>query len=110
MGWNTTEDASYFHQFQEESCTNTRSYLLARLKPFLAIDRAREVMVIMTNLTGVEGDAVYAGRSTALGIESGEVELYGIWCRREVELLMIDLSEPRGSSSYLTRSENITDQ
>lgn len=48
---------------------------------------------MLANRTGVEGDAVYAGTSAVLGLQCGEVKLYGILGRGERELLMVDTSK-----------------
>jgi len=96
MAWNTNEPANSFHQSPEEPCMDTLSYWMARLKPLLVADEPREVIVVLANRTGVEGDAVYAGTSTVIGIEPGNVKLYGVLGRGEKELLMVDTSEPRG--------------
>ncbi len=96
MAWNTREEASSFHQSPEEPSMDTLSYWLTRLKPLLAADEAREVIVVLANRTGVEGDAVYAGTSVVFGIESGDVKLYGVLGRGEKELLVVDTSKPQG--------------
>jgi protein N-terminal amidase len=75
---------------------DTLSYWLVRLKPLLAIDEPKEVIIVLANRTGVEGDAVYASISAAIGIERGYVKLYGVLERGEKEILMVDTSKPRG--------------
>jgi protein N-terminal amidase len=84
---------------------DTLSYWLARLKPLLAIDKPREVIIVLANRAGIEGDAVYAGTSAIIGIERGYVKLYGVLRRGEKELLMVDTSKPREKllfTSFLT--------
>jgi hypothetical protein len=54
---------------------DTLSYWLARLKPLLTAEEPREVVVVLANRTGVEGDAIYAGTSAVIGIEPGYVKL-----------------------------------
>jgi protein N-terminal amidase len=96
MAWNTREEAISFHQYPEEPCMDTLSYWLARLKPLLAADESREVIIVLANRTGVEGDTVYAGTSAVIGIESGDVKLYGVLGRGEKDLLIVDTSKPQG--------------
>lgn len=75
---------------------DTLSYWLARLKPLIQADDPREVVVVLANRTGVEDDAVYAGTTAVIGVESGDVKLYGILGRGEQKLLMVDTSNHRG--------------
>jgi protein N-terminal amidase len=75
---------------------DTLSYWLARLKPLRTAEEPTEVIVVLANRTGAEGDAVYAGTSTVIGIESGDVKLYGILGRGEKDVLMVDTSKPQG--------------
>jgi protein N-terminal amidase len=79
---------------------DTISYWLARLKPLLAVDEPREVIVVLANRTRVEGDAVYVGTSAVIGIERGHVKLYGVLGHGEKELLMVDTSKPRGKHPF----------
>lgn len=74
----------------------TLAYWLERLKPLLNADRPGGIIVVIANRTGVEDDAVYAGTSTVISIESGEVTLYGVLGRGERGLLVVDTSKPSG--------------
>jgi protein N-terminal amidase len=101
MAWNTREEASSFHRSPGEPCLDTLSYWLARLKPLLTAEEPTEVIVVLANRTGVEGDMVYAGTSTIIGIESGGVKFYGALGRGEKELLTIDTLKPRGKLVFV---------
>jgi protein N-terminal amidase len=63
---------------------------------------------VFANRTGIEEEAVYAGISAVLGIQAGEVKVYGILGRGEKERLVVDtnkrpqtklVSEPNSSLS-----------
>jgi protein N-terminal amidase len=82
----------------------TLSYWLSRLEPLIRAEGEEEIIVVLANRSGTEGEAVYAGTSTVLGIQDGEVKVYGILGRGERELLVVDtkkrpaaqlISEPR---------------
>ncbi|KAK0099968.1 Carbon-nitrogen hydrolase [Cadophora gregata f. sp. sojae] len=72
---------------------DTLSYWLARLEPIIRNEGEEEIIAIFANRTGTEDNAVYAGTSAILGIQAGEVKVYGILGRGERELLVIDTSE-----------------
>lgn len=48
---------------------------------------------MLANRCGTEDDVVYAGTSAVLGIQDGEVRVYGLLGRGEKELLVIDTDE-----------------
>lgn len=49
--------------------------------------------MVFANRCGREDEAVYAGTSAVLGIDGGEVKVYGVLGRGENELLVVDTSE-----------------
>lgn len=71
----------------------TLAYWVARLEPLIRCEDDGEIIIVLANRTGVEGDAVYSGTSAVLGIQSGEVKLYGVLGRGERELLVVDTSK-----------------
>jgi hypothetical protein len=71
----------------------TLAYWLARLEPVIRAEVEDEIIVVFANRCGAEGNAVYAGTSAVLGIQGGEVKVYGILGRGEKELLMVDTSK-----------------
>lgn len=93
MAWLTREDARSFSRQPKEPDMDTLSYWLARLEPLIRAETKGEIIVVMANRTGVEEEAVYAGTSCVLGINAGEVKVYGILGRGESELLVVDTSE-----------------
>lgn len=68
----------------------TLSHWLARLEPVIRAEEEGEIVVVLANRCGTEDEAVYAGTSTVLGIQGGEVKVYGILGRGEKELLVVD--------------------
>jgi len=86
----------------------TLSYWLARLEPLIRAETEGEIIVVLANRCGSEGEATYAGTSAILGIHAGEVKVYGILGRGERELLVVDtnlrpqaklISEPNSTVS-----------
>lgn len=71
----------------------TLAYWVARLEPLIRAEGEDEIIVVFANRSGVEGEAVYAGSSAVLGIQRGEVKLYGVLGRGERELLVVDTSK-----------------
>jgi protein N-terminal amidase len=112
MAWLTREDARSYSRTPKEPDMETLSYWLARLEPVIRDEDEGEVIVVLANRCGSEGEAVYAGTSTVLGIQGGEVKVYGILGRGEKELLVIDttnppqaklIAEPRSSTTRSNR-------
>jgi hypothetical protein len=62
------------------------------LESLIRAEDEGEIIIVLANRTGVEGEAVYAGTSAVLGIQAGEVKLYGVLGRGERELLVVDTS------------------
>ncbi|OBT99222.1 Carbon-nitrogen hydrolase [Pseudogymnoascus verrucosus] len=92
MAWVTREDARSYSRTPKEPDMETLAYWVARLEPLIRCEDDGEIIIVLANRTGVEGDAVYAGTSAVLGIQSGEVKLYGVLGRGERELLVVDTS------------------
>jgi hypothetical protein len=90
MAWLTREDARSYSRAPKEPDMDTLSYWLARLEPLIRNETIGEIIVVFANRCGVEDDAVFAGTSAVLGIEDGEVKVYGILGRGERELLVVD--------------------
>lgn len=108
MAWLTREDPGSFSQHPKEPDMETLSYWLSRLEPIIRAETIGEIIVVLANRTGTEGDVTYAGSSAVLGIQRGEVRVYGILGRGEKELLVVDtdrrphsklVSEPNSSVS-----------
>ncbi|KAH6684372.1 carbon-nitrogen hydrolase [Halenospora varia] len=113
MAWLTREDPRSFSRSPKEPDMETLSYWLARLEPVIRAETEGEIIVVLANRTGVEDDAVYAGTSAVLGINGGEVKVYGILGRGERELLVVDtnkkpkaklVSEPNSAASNISNA------
>ncbi|KAH7321650.1 carbon-nitrogen hydrolase [Rhexocercosporidium sp. MPI-PUGE-AT-0058] len=94
MAWLTREDARAFSRTPKEPDMETLSYWLARLEPLIRAEGDGEIIVVLANRCGTEDEAVYAGTSAVLGIQGGEVKVYGILGRGERELLVVDTTRP----------------
>ncbi|KAI0002309.1 carbon-nitrogen hydrolase [Xylariaceae sp. FL0662B] len=100
MAWLTRESMDEFSRMPNEPDMDTLTYWVSRLEPLIRAETDEEIIVILANRTGVEGDAVYAGTSTVLGIKNGEVSVYGLLGRGEKELLVVDTSSNVREVSY----------
>lgn len=94
MAWLTRENYNLYSRTPREPDLDTLGYWIARLEPLIRDEEEGEIIVVIANRAGVEDDAVYAGTSCVLGIENGEVKLYGVLGRGERELLVVDTSQP----------------
>ncbi|KFY55809.1 hypothetical protein V496_06893 [Pseudogymnoascus sp. VKM F-4515 (FW-2607)] len=90
MAWSTREEEATYVLDPEEPDMATLAYWVARLEPLVRREQEGEIIVVLANRTGVEGDTVYVGTSTVLGIEGGEVRMYGVLGRGVEELLVVD--------------------
>ena len=98
MAWLTRESAEEYGKEPMVPDMATLAYWVARLEPLIRKEEKGEVFVVLANRTGVEDDAVYAGTSSVLGINNGEVKLYGIMGRGQEGVLVVDTKErPLGS-------------
>ncbi|KAK9770424.1 putative CN hydrolase domain-containing protein [Seiridium cardinale] len=94
MAWLTREDARHFSRTPKEPDMETMTYWIKRLEPLIRAETDEEIIVIFANRTGTEEEAVYAGTSAVIGIQHGEVSVYGLLGRGEKELLVVDTSLP----------------
>ncbi|KAK1655530.1 carbon-nitrogen hydrolase [Colletotrichum phormii] len=90
MAWMTREDGRLFSRMPNEPDMDTLTYWVTRLEPLIRSENEEEIIVVFCNRTGNEDDAVYAGTSAVIGIQGGEVKIYGLLGRGEKELLVID--------------------
>jgi protein N-terminal amidase len=94
MAWITYQDYSSYSRKPTSPDLGTLSYWVARFEPLIRAEDRGEVIVIIANRSGTEGNTVYAGTSCVLGIEDGEVKVYGILGRGQKELLVVDTKNP----------------
>ena len=90
MAWLTSADRQLD---PKQPDMDTLAYWLSRLEPLIRSEQQGEIIVVFANRCGREDEAVYAGTSAVLGIEGGEVKVYGILGCDENELLVVDTSE-----------------
>ncbi|TEY66787.1 hypothetical protein BOTCAL_0132g00200 [Botryotinia calthae] len=93
MAWLTRQDQLPYGLLAREPDMDTISYWISRLKPIIEASRTEEIIIVLANRCGTEGEATYAGTSTILGIKDGEVNVYGILGRGEGKLLIVDTDE-----------------
>lgn len=94
MAWMTREDGRRFTRMPNEPDMETLTYWVTRLEPLIRSDNTDEIIVVFCNRAGSEDDAIYAGTSAVIGIQDGEVKVYGLLGRGEKELLVIDTNNP----------------
>ncbi|KAI1390825.1 carbon-nitrogen hydrolase [Hypoxylon trugodes] len=94
MAWLTTEDLALYSSKSSEPDLDTLTYWLTRLEPLIRAEDDEEIIVVFANRTGVEDNAVYAGTSAVIGIQGGEVSVYGVLSRGAKELLVVDTNTP----------------
>ncbi len=92
MAWLTPEEARPYSRFPLDPDLNAVACWLARIESIIRAERENEIIFVFTNRTGTEDGAVYAGTSAVLGIQAGEVMVYGILGRAEKRLLVVDTS------------------
>jgi protein N-terminal amidase len=90
MAWITEDPQKFGESKPEEADMDTLEYWLRRLEPLIRAESESEIIVVFANRCGVEDEAVYAGTSAVLGIQGGEVKVYGMLGRGEQKLLIID--------------------
>jgi protein N-terminal amidase len=114
MAWLTRENARAYSRTPKEPDMETLSYWLTRMEPLIRAETEGEIIVVFANRCGMEEEAVYAGTSAVLGIQGGEVKVYGILGRGERELLIVDtnkrpqaklISEPNSTVSNVSAKE-----
>ena len=103
MAWITHQDYGSYSRKPTSPDLGTLSYWVARFEPLIRAENQGEVIVVIANRSGsevnssrsgVECNTVYAGTSCVLGIEDGEVKVYGILGRGQKELLVVDTKNP----------------
>ncbi|WYZ38821.1 hypothetical protein EsH8_III_000735 [Colletotrichum jinshuiense] len=94
MAWMTREDGRMFSRMPNEPDMDTLTYWVTRLEPLIRSEGDDEIIVIFCNRTGIEDDAVYAGTSAVVGIQEGEVKIYGLLGRGQKDLLVVDTNNP----------------
>ncbi|ETS79774.1 hypothetical protein PFICI_09627 [Pestalotiopsis fici W106-1] len=94
MAWLTHENRSSFLSHPGEPDLDTLTYWVQRMEPLIRRENEEEVIVIFANRCGTEDDVLYAGTSAVLGIQDGEVTVYGLLGRGEEQLLIVDTSKP----------------
>ncbi|KAK1538413.1 N-terminal amidase [Colletotrichum paranaense] len=93
MAWLTRADAQVFTSTPNEPDMDTLTYWVARLEPLIRSENDDEIIVVFCNRTGIEDDAVYAGTSAVIGVQHGEVKIYGVLGRGEKKLLVVDTNQ-----------------
>lgn len=90
MAWMTREDRRQFTRMPNEPDMETLTYWVTRLEPLIRSENKDEIIIVFCNRTGIEEEATYAGTSAVVGVQDGEVKVYGLLGRGEKELLVVD--------------------
>ncbi|KAM0332962.1 hypothetical protein ACHAQA_001618 [Verticillium albo-atrum] len=94
MAWMTREDGRMFSRMPNEPDMETLTYWVTRLEPLIRAENDDEIIIVFCNRTGTEDDVIYAGTSAVIGIQGGEVKVYGLLGRGQKELLIVDTDNP----------------
>ncbi|EHK42963.1 hypothetical protein TRIATDRAFT_300958, partial [Trichoderma atroviride IMI 206040] len=106
MSWMTREDRRHFSRMPNEPDMDTLTYWITRLEPLIRSNNEDEIIVVFCNRTGTEDEVTYAGTSAVIGIQEGEVNVYGLLGRGEKDLLVIDTNN-RPYAKLLYRPEDM---
>ncbi|TLS21343.1 uncharacterized protein PpBr36_10362 [Pyricularia pennisetigena] len=90
MAWSTLEDRAAFCSKPYEPDMETLEYWAKRMEPLIRAERDAEIILIFANRCGIEREALYAGTSAVMGIQNGEVKVYGVLGRGTKHLLVVD--------------------
>ncbi|TLD17189.1 uncharacterized protein PgNI_01077 [Pyricularia grisea] len=60
------------------------------MEPLIRAERDAEIILVFANRCGIERDVLYAGTSAVMGIQNGEVNIYGVLGRGTKHLLVVD--------------------
>lgn len=89
----------------------TLTYWVTRLEPLIRSENQDEIIVVFCNRTGTEDEATYTGTSAVLGIQDGEVRVYGMLGRGEKSLLVVDTNNPpRAKMVYRPEGESAAEE
>lgn len=102
MAWRTSQPAVSLTEMAKVPDADTVAYWVQRLQPVIGQggNFGREVIVVINNRVGTEGDANYAGSSVVLGISKGNVKVYGCLGRGTEDLLIVDIPELFSAKPY----------
>ncbi|KAL6910881.1 carbon-nitrogen hydrolase [Trichoderma evansii] len=112
MAWLTNDEQQEFLSALQDPDTMSLLYWVSRLEPLIRAQSNQEVIVVFANRCGTEDETTYVGTSAVIGIQSGEIYVYGIMGRGETGLLVVDTdSEPYAKLAYqplqpVIRSDN----
>lgn len=90
MAWSTLEGRAAFCSKPYEPDMETLEYWAKRMEPLIRAETEDEIILIFANRCGIERDALYAGTSAVMGIQNGEVNVYGVLGRGTKHLLVVD--------------------
>lgn len=94
MAWSTHDDLDSFKERPKDPDMASLKYWMARLEPLIREDIHGEIIVVLANRCGSEDTTVYVGSSCVLGIDNGNINVYGILGRGEEQLLVVDTEAP----------------
>ncbi|KAL7925413.1 carbon-nitrogen hydrolase [Trichoderma austrokoningii] len=101
MAWLTNDEQQEFLSMLQDPDTMSLLYWVSRFEPLIRAKSNQEVIVVFANRCGTEGETTYVGTSAVIGIQSGEIHVYGIMGRGETGLLVVDTdSEPYAKLAY----------
>ncbi|KAI6581635.1 hypothetical protein MCOR06_008959, partial [Pyricularia oryzae] len=88
--WNTLKDRAAFCNKPYKPDMETFEYWAKRMEPLIRAEKDAEIILVFANRCGIERNALYAGTNIVMGIQNGEVNIYGIFGRGIKHLLVIN--------------------
>ncbi|KAI6517768.1 hypothetical protein MCOR16_009302, partial [Pyricularia oryzae] len=90
MAWSTFEDRAAFCSKPYKPDMEIFEYWAKRMEPLIRAERDAEIILVFANRCGIKRDILYAGTNAVMGIQNGEVNIYGILGRGTKYLLVIN--------------------
>jgi hypothetical protein len=96
MAWMADEDLRSYSRYSNESDMDALDDWIRPLRPLIKAELEDEIICVFANRTGTEAGATYAGTSAILGIQEGELNVYGILAQGQKGLLVVDTNKRPG--------------
>ncbi|PSN70996.1 N-terminal asparagine amidohydrolase-like protein [Corynespora cassiicola Philippines] len=93
MAWLSNLSPAELAKDPAEADIATVAYWMERFQPFVEHAREQPVYIVLANRCGMEKSVCYAGSSTVVKIENGNVSLYETLGKSEEKCLMVDLND-----------------
>ncbi|KAI6628261.1 hypothetical protein MCOR07_001490, partial [Pyricularia oryzae] len=90
MAWSTLKNRAAFCNKPYKPNMEILEYWAKRMEPLIRTEKDAEIILVFANRCGIKRNILYAGTNTVMGIQNGEVNIYGILGRGTKYLLVIN--------------------